>query len=145
MATQHVVGSDVLHDAGLVLDVDIAGHQFNVDEVQLGEGEDGLSAEMGTRRPGSPVEKRSRLLTRGKPSMGVSLQLGEGVLPPTMKLRRVAVCWQVGCRKSSGFPAGGGPIPVGEGEFLLKACHSGVGKFMVPRSWFWVLRSVEVS
>src|SRR5699024_5060786 len=75
----------------------------------------------GTRRPGSPVEKRSRLLTRGKPSMGVSLQLGEGVLPPTMKLRRVAVCWQVSCGKSSGFPVGGGPGPVGEGEDGLSA------------------------
>lgn len=48
--------------------------------------------------------------------MGVSLQLGEGVLPPTMKLRRVAVCWQVSCRKSPGFLAGGGPGPVDQGE-----------------------------
>lgn len=48
--------------------------------------------------------------------MGVSLQLGEGVLPPTMKLRRVAVCWQAGCRKSPGFPAGGGPGPADQGE-----------------------------
>src|SRR5699024_1451229 len=86
-----------------------------------GRSKEGLLSEAGTRRPGCPVEKRARLLTRGKPSMGVSLQLGEGVLPPTMKLRRLAVCWRVSCGTSSGYPVGGGPGPVGEGEHGLAA------------------------